>query len=394
MASIIGQQLTPTKRESFEAYPVSPRRRIKPSPESQTSHSILVLSPSQASSSKCVNEDNTGSPVKRPRPVSTVGLALGKHLNGCDMHTAFTHAFLEKEFSTELGKDDPRLKASLQETATVNLGFSFVENGRAELPSSDVVSKLYSLFPETVGYLVHPPYLILYLKELPAEPRPFRIGGLITRFCKSTEDSDVFAGNSAKNIYRGKLGCGPKILQETDLLRKDEFSHDIARAAVKKLHELHISVYDITCFDGYWIVTVAEGTDPNSLPCKIASLLAYYCFKPEALFLDPSAQQVKMPSRLQYDDTLYASENDSLLRPGVMLSSSNIDGYLSTTSGVLVRDQDGGVFVTAAAHRFRDDKEVWHPDPIRGKLIGKVVKTFEYLDIALIQLNAIRKYPA
>ena len=88
MASITVRQFTPTKRESFEAYPISPRRRIKPSPESQTSNSILVFSPSRASGSKRVNEDNTGSSVE----VSTVELDLGKDLNGCDMHTASTYA--------------------------------------------------------------------------------------------------------------------------------------------------------------------------------------------------------------------------------------------------------------------------------------------------------------
>ena len=76
--------------------------------------------------------------------------------------------------------------------------------------------------------------------------------------------------------------------------------------------------------------------------------------------------------------------------------SSSVHGngaqYLSITSGLLVEDAQGHRYVTCALHGFLSDGIVFHPDPIRGRPIGKVVQSFPNADVGLVRLEPGIRY--
>jgi len=76
-----------------------------------------------------------------------------------------------------------------------------------------------------------------------------------------------------------------------------------------------------------------------------------------------------------------------------MVSSSSLPNgeWKSTTSGILVVDEQGTPFITVSTQGFNVDGEVWHPDP-SGFLIGKVVRTIPDANISLIQLANGTRY--
>ena len=65
----------------------------------------------------------------------------------------------------------------------------------------------------------------------------------------------------------------------------------------------------------------------------------FYKSQAESPFPDPAALWNKTPHGIEYDDTVYTTTPNALLRPGIMLSSSVSQlGFKSTTSGILVVD--------------------------------------------------------
>lgn len=75
----------------------------------------------------------------------------------------------------------------------------------------------------------------------------------------------------------------------------------------------------------------------------------------------PAALEGKLPTGIQYENTTYAGAVGSILRPGIMFSSSvttsTVDGkeisnFKSITSGLRVVNQDGDKFITITAHSF------------------------------------------
>ena len=84
----------------------------------------------------------------------------------------------------------------------------------------------------------------------------------------------------------------------------------------------------------------------------------------------------------------YADAPNALLRLGIMVSSSTMeDGYLTDfykmTSSVLVANKDGELFITVATHVFHADGLVYHPNPISGSVIGRIVKKLHGTDISM-----------
>ena len=104
---------------------------------------------------------------------------------------------------------------------------------------------------------------------------------------------------------------------------------------------------------------------------------------------------MQIPTDIHPDNNDYLAYADGTLRPGAMFSSSihgNGTQYLSTTSGLLVKDAEGHHYVTCALHGFLSDDIVFHPDPIRGRPIGKVVQRFPNVDVGLIRLESGIRY--
>ena len=79
--------------------------------------------------------------------------------------------------------------------------------------------------------------------------------------------------------------------------------------------------------------------------------------------------------------------------PGVRVTSatiaddgSHLPGSMSTTAGILLRDNHGNQRLTVSNHGFQNRKEVFHPTET-SKLIGEIDERWEHLGIALVKLN-------
>ena len=141
-------------------------------------------------------------------------------------------------------------------------------------------------------------------------------------------------------------------------------------------------------------------TSLHKMPSFLAGQGCYYRFSDSEVSLPP-ALRGKPPAGTQYENTTYADEVGSILCPGIMVSSlatsSTVDGkginnFKSTTSGLMVVNQDGEKFITMAAHVFEEGGLVWHPTPHHGKIIGKIVESIADTDIAIVRLNKGLRY--
>ncbi|KAK3079375.1 hypothetical protein LTS18_005015 [Coniosporium uncinatum] len=146
-------------------------------------------------------------------------------------------------------------------------------------------------------------------------------------------------------------------------------------------------------FDGFFRIVVADDVDLTALPGRIANQGVYYQRVSDEQFPDPSALRLKPPSGVVQDDHNYLADGNTLLRPGVMVSSSSLPNgqWKSTTSGIPVMDLSGSPFITVATHGFNPDDEVWHPNP-KGTMIGKIVHSISGTDISLVRLTKGLRY--
>lgn len=137
------------------------------------------------------------------------------------------------------------------------------------------------------------------------------------------------------------------------------------------------------------------------MPSFLAGQGCHYRFSDSEVGL-PAALQGKIPTGIQHDNTTYADEVVSILRPGIIVSSSatpsRVDGkefnnFKSTTSGLMVVNQDGENFIAMAAHGFEEDGLVRHPTPHQGKIIGNAVESIADTDIAMVKPKQGLRYP-
>jgi hypothetical protein len=69
-----------------------------------------------------------------------------------------------------------------------------------------------------------------------------------------------------------------------------------------------------------------------------------------------------------------------------------IDVYKKTTSGILVVNKDGHPFITVATHGFEADGLVYHPNPVTGSVIGRIIEHLPGTDISVMKLNTGLRY--
>lgn len=74
------------------------------------------------------------------------------------------------------------------------------------------------------------------------------------------------------------------------------------------------------------------------------------------------------------------------------VDGKEVNNHKSTTTGIKIVNQDGGLFITVAAHGFEEDELVWHPTPHQGKIIISVVESMPDTDIAIVKLNKGLRY--
>ena len=145
-----------------------------------------------------------------------------------------------------------------------------------------------------------------------------------------------------------------------------------------------------------------EGTDMKLFSFRIASSPAFY-IEPYQKIQIPIQQRLG-PRRRTASNTMILSTQANrmpLLRPGIMLSSSirtvvkngkSEEVFKTTTSGILVTDRNGHLFITVAMHGFEEDGVIYHPNPHKGSVIGQKIETFPGTDISIARLNPGLRY--
>ena len=285
-----------------------------------------------------------------------------------------------------------QLQQSPANSKKIELPFSLVESGRAIQPPNGDYSTLLKLIPTTFAVEVRPPFLIVRVRELPPKPWPFTIGDLPIHI--STHDH-------GERFRRGSMGRGKEALPNLSLRKRTPFTLNVLEEAIRYFETVKVRIRDIYWFAGFWLVTTLDKVDPKLLPALIAGSPTWYRTAAEHPDPDPAALRKPPPRDLEVDDSDYARTTAPVLRPGIMLSSSAQavvrDGQISecwktTTSGILVANSAGEVFITVSAHGFESDGLVWHPNPKSGRVIGKIETRLPYTDIALAKLSPGLRY--
>ena len=273
---------------------------------------------------------------------------------------------------------------NLAQSKGVQLPYSLVENGRVTGPPNGDYSLLLKLFPTTFGVELSPPHLIIRLKTLPPKPWPLTIGGLPVQF--TTE-------NLGDSFSRGRLGRGASIITDLDFSEVGGCDFETVGKVVRAFKNMNIKIRDIFWFSGFWQITITEGTDIKDVPHRIAGSPAFYQTPSDVPYPSPATFKGQPPAGVQFDDTNYATAPNALLRPGIILSSSlRGDNHKSTTSGILVADQDGQTFITVATHGFEADGLIWHPTPRTGSVIGRIVRSLSGTGISIARLSPVLSY--
>ena len=275
------------------------------------------------------------------------------------------------------------IEMGVKRVKRIELSYSMFEGERIVGSPNEDFSGLIHLFPITTGVEVMPPYLVITVRDYPQKPWPLTVGGLPIQF-RQDESAEVF--------HRGTSGRGPKVLDDVDL-RVETMSDEILRTVGNKFVAHDIKIKDIYWFSGFWRVTVPDNIPRTQLPCLIGKCPAYYRKFSEAPDPDPAALRGRPLHGTVYDDTSYYTSRNALLRPGITLSSSrsSTGTWKSTTSGILVANLRGEIFITVAFHGFEKDGWVYHPDP-NGDCIGRIVDELPETDISIVKLNSGLRY--
>ncbi|KAL8990492.1 MAG: hypothetical protein Q9177_000863 [Variospora cf. flavescens] len=376
MSSHTVLKFSPQKIHTPASVP-SPLRTKQPTPETHSlPFTTIIISPKRS-----ISATETGSPVKKLKT------------------TGDRDPSPDSSFEIEMTHATRQTRTDFLHSKHIQLPYSLVENGKALSPPLGDWSVIISLFPNIKGAEVMDPFLIILVPTLPPKPWPLTVGGLPLRFT-TEEYVDLFD--------RGRCGRGPKVLQELDLhamQRTIDINDRIFEEVVEVFRKLNIPIRDIFWFGSFWQITTIDAVDVKKLPWRIANSAAFYLTVAEAPDGDPAALRRKVPVGKDFDDTNYATTPDALLRPGIMLSSSKYtifdpqneqiqEVFDSTTSGILVVNTKGELFITVATHGFikQDDGLVYHPNPVTGKSIGRIVEHIPHTGISIVRLNAGLRY--
>jgi hypothetical protein len=249
-----------------------------------------------------------------------------------------------------------------------HLTFDFTlldENRIPRNPTADEFETIIKILPPHTGIGVHVPFLVVFCAELPRKPWPLSVAGL-PLFLTTDFFGPWFFGRSARIRYRALENFDAR--SNTNLM--------LYNTVIDFFQKEQIPITGIAWITGCWSVTVAESVDTSVLPGYICQAAAFYISSKdtENVRVIEAAFRNKSPR----DDSYY-----SPLRPGIIVASNT----LLTTSGVLVKNQDGDRSMTVSSHGFPvDDTKVYHPDT-KGLEIGNVIHRISDTDIALVKLH-------
>lgn len=138
---------------------------------------------------------------------------------------------------------------------------------------------------------------------------------------------------------------------------------------------------------------------PGSLPRRIGGFAVHYHHgtDPFGELGVRSQQRLIAPTASIQDKSDYLRARQELC-PGVCVSSgtvTNIGQYatlsMSTTAGIVLRNNRGDQRLTVSNHGFLHSDNVYHPIP-QGTHIGEIDERYQALDIALVKLNPSVKF--
>ena len=296
-----------------------------------------------------------------------------------------------------LRKAKPDQARDLSTSKRIEISYPLVDDkGNALGPPSgdwtEIVALLKKAYPTLNALEMSAPFVIIRMAKLPPTPWQFTIGGLPLRFTETEHGG---------HLNPGILGRGTHELNSINLRRGDVLSDQVFQQALAVMQTRDVKVFQIFCFDNYWSIVIPDGTDLRRVPRGLAGQSCCYKFESEMVSLEPAAVRAKVPRGIAFDDSDYATGSDALLRPGIMVTSSpwiaSENGepreiYKQTTSGILVVDDQGEPFVTVATHGFQTDGLIFHPNPISGSVVGKIVRSLPGTDISLAKLNTGLRY--
>jgi hypothetical protein len=244
---------------------------------------------------------------------------------------------------------------------------------------------LLNLFPHVISVSFDGYSLVFLFSILPPKPWPKTIAGVSPYFTTDSND------NGPLSPFINRQSKQPKLHVYSERDANDLVPHEInefLELVSSAFCKLDIAVTEVQYWKHFFVVVLEDdNTNLKNVPCQFAQCLCFYLFEWEMHRPDInsySARRIQEPREAVNDDSSY-----EILRPGIMVSSGWLNesgAELLTTSGTLIRDSTGKVYMTVASDGFPNDGKVFHPRA-NGRQIGNIIKKLDHTDVSLVQLD-------
>lgn len=408
----MSQPATPLRAAATELLLVSPsrlplsasssaqKRRVTPSAEASSPKKVAVLTLPDA----IPRGQHTIPRGQIPNPLSWLAInqqahigklmnSLTSKLTACLTFWILTgHALADSTWSLLL--PNPLLQLRNQDLPRhISLPFNIGDEGAPDPASGEVFDICVKLFPGLQSLGSDKTFLDLTVTPLPPKPWPKTIGGMPCRFYPDlalypSQPPVLLPDQVAHSAKHVSVRNGQ--VANTENYRDAEDWDPLFRIIRDHFDELAISITEVM-YKMHEVIIVLEhrNTDMTRVPCTIAQVLCGYFFEDQmGRPAVPQARRERDPSPGNPDDSQYQA-----LRPGVRVTSTYLpevpDAFISSTAGVLVKDQAGDHFLTVAEHAFpaKCGTRAMHPSPNGGRAIGELIMGVGHTDIALVKLH-------
>ncbi|EFR01036.1 hypothetical protein MGYG_04039 [Nannizzia gypsea CBS 118893] len=136
-------------------------------------------------------------------------------------------------------------------------------------PTESERAALSQLFPSQLGFGVDGPFLVVYVKELPAKPWPRFVAGLLLYLTTTPFASPLPVGSIG--IVRWSA------LRDLDATRTS--SEALYHAVIDFFENEGVQIQEIQWFFGCWRIVLPENTEISKLPGKLCRVAAFYFSK-------------------------------------------------------------------------------------------------------------------
>lgn len=243
------------------------------------------------------------------------------------------------------------------------------QDGLSRHPTPEERSTLSCIFPGQKGFYVLGPFQVITVKSLPRDPWPAKMAGL-PLYVTCSDFKIPWELGSPGN---------PRVLALEHLNAKLRPTREIYYAVIQYFENIPIDIHELIWITGSWRANISNTPTEMllRLPGKICQIAVFYICSESAVLHQASVHRQEDPHQT-IDNSSYMTS----LRPGIMITSEST----TTTSGVVVRNSSGKSYMTAALHGFVDGEINIHHPRETDQVIGRVEKTTQDTDIALVQL--------